>query len=388
MPYNDVVILGDFNSNILVESSFKDSMESIGITPANHTSPTHFSKSSSTLLDLILVGDSSKVLMYDQLSAPCFSKHDLIFTTYNFTLDHKNQTYSYRDFKNINHQRLIVKTLAIDWESIYSMVSIDDQLSFLQENILKLYDEEVPLKTKTLAANNRPWFNSIIKQAIRSRDFAYSRWKRFRTSELKAEFRRARKDVNDKIRAAKSEYYSAKLSFAISSSRTWKTIKDIGIGSSEVGMVSSADPNELNSIFTKIPIIEGFSNCSAKNYVSEENMSHHNEFEFSGVSELEVFSCCNMVKSNSTGPDNIHPIFIKTLLPILLPYLTYLFNNIITKSYFPSKWKHAKVIPVPKSNNEYRPISILGYFSKVLEKLLYVQISTHVHKNHLLSDKK
>ena len=49
-------------------------------------------------------------------------------------------------------------------------------------------------------------------------------------------------------------------------------------------------------------------------------------------------------------------------------------------------WKHAKVIPVPKSNTEYRPISILSYLSKAFEKILHHQISTHVHDRNLLSE--
>ena len=35
-------------------------------------------------------------------------------------------------------------------------------------------------------------------------------------------------------------------------------------------------------------------------------------------------------------------------------------------SSFPDEWKRSKVIPIPKSNNEFRPIPILPFPSKVI----------------------
>ena len=71
----------------------------------------------------------------------------------------------------------------------------------------------------------------------------------------------------------------------------------------------------------------------------------------------------------------------------LQPYITHLFNFIVTTSTFPSKWKHAKIIPVPKNNSEFRPIAILPFLSKVLERMLHKQINNYVHANNLLFDK-
>ena len=54
--------------------------------------------------------------------------------------------------------------------------------------------------------------------------------------------------------------------------------------------------------------------------------------------------------------------------------MTHLFNTIIMSGMYPIKWKHAKIVPVRKSNGDYRPIAILCFLSKVLEKILYTQI--------------
>ena len=83
------------------------------------------------------------------------------------------------------------------------------------------------------------------------------------------------------------------------------------------------------------------------------------------------------VKSNAVGKDNVHPKFVKLILPKILKFITHIFNSILTKSEYPTRWKFAKIIPIPKANNEFRPISILSNLSKVFEDF----------KNKLLTDR-
>jgi len=56
-------------------------------------------------------------------------------------------------------------------------------------------------------------------------------------------------------------------------------------------------------------------------------------------------------------------------------------------STFPDTWKHAKVVPIPKSSSDFRPISILPFLSKALESIIYDQINKHLTDNSLLSNK-
>ena len=53
-------------------------------------------------------------------------------------------------------------------------------------------------------------------------------------------------------------------------------------------------------------------------------------------------------------------------------------------SGFPSLWKHAKIIPLPKPNGKYRPIAILTCLSKAFELLIHEQIGKHLYDNSLL----
>ena len=46
---------------------------------------------------------------------------------------------------------------------------------------------------------------------------------------------------------------------------------------------------------------------------------------------------------------------------------------ILTTSQFPSMWKHAKIIHLPKPDGKYRRIAVLPYLSKVFERLVHEQ---------------
>jgi len=57
----------------------------------------------------------------------------------------------------------------------------------------------------------------------------------------------------------------------------------------------------------------------------------------------------------------------------------------LTTSEFPNSWKLAKVLPIPKSGNELRPICILPVLSKAFEKILSAQITHYIENNSLIS---
>ena len=70
--------------------------------------------------------------------------------------------------------------------------------------------------------------------------------------------------------------------------------------------------------------------------------------------------------------------------------LTHLINKSIHQGIFPDDLKIAKVFPVYKSGDKsnisnYRPISVLSFFSKVFEKIMYNHVIDFINTNNLLS---
>lgn len=380
VTYSEVVITGDFNCNLLVNEDLTTNMSSINLSAINTTRPTHFSSTNSTLLDLFFVSNVRNVLHYEQLAVSGFSKHDLIFVSYNIATTYHAQTYSFRDFNNINTLNLKRDLENPTWNQIYNLATVDEQLNFLNNLILQTFDDNVPIKNISVRKRVKPWFTNETKLLIEHRNKMYYMWRRYRTPEYQQEYRLARRAVVSKIKNDKSSYYCNKFNAAVDSKKTWKQIREIGIGkSADHSMV--VDVDSLNEDFINIPMLPG-----QPDFYDQHLQPDTVEFNFHCLNLLDVAESFNAVKSNSVGLDDINPKFIKMILPWIIRFVTHLFNTIITTNVFPMEWKHAKIVPVPKAGNEYRPIAILPYLSKVFEHLLHRQIYKYVNDNNLLTD--
>ena len=80
------------------------------------------------------------------------------------------------------------------------------------------------------------------------------------------------------------------------------------------------------------------------------------------------------------------------MISYLLRYFIYICNISLKYGCFPDRMKIAKVKPLFKSDereivSNYRPISILPVFSKLLERIMYNRIYSHVQANQLLYNK-
>uniref|UniRef100_A0A1I8PD69 Uncharacterized protein n=1 Tax=Stomoxys calcitrans TaxID=35570 RepID=A0A1I8PD69_STOCA len=108
--------------------------------------------------------------MYDQISVPCFSNHDLNYLAYDFDLREEEEDICYRDYGNLNYEHLVGMLYQVNWDDIFTLLTVDQQTAFMTDSILRLYDATVPMRMKMASAQTKPWFNSRIKVLIGDRD--------------------------------------------------------------------------------------------------------------------------------------------------------------------------------------------------------------------------
>jgi hypothetical protein len=92
---------------------------------------------------------------------------------------------------------------------------------------------------------------------------------------------------------------------------------------------------------------------------------------------------------NSCGYDEISNRIITLSAPFVISLLTYICNAVLSTGVFPSRLKYAIVKPIFRVGNKqeisnYRPISLLTSFSKIMEKLIYARLLAHIDKNSIL----
>lgn len=382
LNYTDVIICGDFNSNALSDSRLVSAFESSDLRLVNTTYPTHFTTSTASLIDLFFVSNPDNVLRYDQVSAPNFSKHDMLFLTYKFFTHVQDMPIAYRDFKHINYSELELATNAVNWDRIFRIPDVDGKIDFFNANVRNLYNAYVPVRVRTIGTHKRPWFNKHIARLIDARDSAYNKWKRFRIDAFHSDFQVARRKVLYAVRAAKIKYYGSKFSTATNTKQRWNVIRDIGLSKVSQQLPSDLDVNVVNNAFLSPPTPL----CSSS-YLLPPALDHNfSPFSFKTIQETDVVEAVLSINSHAVGHDDINPKFLKILLPKLLHILRHIFNEIIMRASFPTCWKIAKILPLPKKNGDYRPIAILPFLSKILEKILYRDILNFITNNSLLVD--
>jgi hypothetical protein len=91
----------------------------------------------------------------------------------------------------------------------------------------------------------------------------------------------------------------------------------------------------------------------------------------------------------SHGYDEITTRIMKVSAPFISYPLMYIFNKAMIAGVFPSRLKYALIKPIFKSGDKknvanYRQISLLPLFSKILGKLMHSRLINHVVTNNIL----
>ena len=93
-----------------------------------------------------------------------------------------------------------------------------------------------------------------------------------------------------------------------------------------------------------------------------------------------------MPLGKAPGPDKNSLKVIKDCLAVILKPLTSIINASFTSQVYPSLWKKAEIVPIPKASNiDYqqaennRPISLLPILSKVCKKVVANQFIPFYH---------
>ena len=97
-------------------------------------------------------------------------------------------------------------------------------------------------------------------------------------------------------------------------------------------------------------------------------------------------------KNKSPGHDGIGDLIVKRVANELTKPLAAIFNLSLSTVKVPDQLKIAKVIPIYKNDDDelfsnYRPVSVLPCFSKILERLIFNRCIEFIDKNNVLNDK-
>ena len=243
---------------------------------------------------------------------------------------------------------------------------------------------------------DKPWLSNSLKNACKKKN--YINEVRYKTYKNK---------LSAILKKAKRQYFTELLqSSKTNIKNTWKImIKLIGKVKSQNKYPEefrSGDifvkgdkciANAFNKFFTNIgPALASKIKLSDGKYDNYMGNRIKSSIFLNPVTELEIINIVNSAKTKySKGFDDISMALLKALIKHLAIPLAYIFNLSFLNGVFPNKCKIAKVIPLYKNGDiddfsNYRPVSLLPQFSKILEKLFNNRLKSFMKVNHILSN--
>ena len=188
--------------------------------------------------------------------------------------------------------------------------------------------------------------------------------------------------------------------------RTWQGIKQIiNINNSSTPYINQLNykgkklnsniniANAFNDFFTSVgpqldeKIPKSLRPNSELHYL---NQRLNSTFHLSPTNEQEIIDIIDSLDdSKSSDPCSIPIKLIKLAKNELSTPFTDICNSSFSEGVFPDKNKIAKVIPIHKNGsveegNNYRPISLLSIFSKILEKLMAARLNNYLERHEIL----
>ena len=149
--------------------------------------------------------------------------------------------------------------------------------------------------------------------------------------------------------------------------------------------------NKFNTFFTNVGPNTEITIPKNPAVRPEKYLRNRNRFLFliAHVSNEEILETLNHLENKSVGPQSI-PIKLLKLIPdlILIP-LCRIINLSFSTGIFPDKLKISKVVPIHKGGspdevNNYRPISLLSVFDKIIEKLMHKRLYEFLEQHNIL----
>ena len=168
-------------------------------------------RNSSSLIDVISVGKTAKVISSNVISLPeNITDHKLVFAVLDMPkFRSPKKTVTYRDYKNINLQHLELDCRATNWNIIYETNNVDEKIYLFNQLILNLLDIHAPVVTKTIKERPfMPWITDTIKTLIKLRNKAHLRYEKNKTEANFNYYKQLRNYTKCAIRREKCAFFN------------------------------------------------------------------------------------------------------------------------------------------------------------------------------------
>ena len=416
----ELIVVGDTNLNLLnydkhdMTAKYIDTMQEHNMI-TRITKPTRIKHQSATLIDVIFTKDNettlkSGIINCEIMGAHGYTDHFPVFTILKTRLKRKPKpkfiTKEYFTIEGKEQRRRDLQ--GEDWSELLNEYDPNVVYDKLQEKYKKHLSTNITtkqVKNNPHHIKQEPWMNDHIMHEIKKRD-------RLAKQKLKRkEYKETRNKIVKLIKEAEREYLKEKIAENWSNVKEqWKILKKVtGKVSNKRDIVerflvngqwidnAKKNADGFNDYFANVgPTINkevGDPSKSAMSHLENHGPVNPEKLLFSENVPADVIDVCQKMKpKKSKDAFDISQNVVLEDMDILAPIVAHLMNISQETGIFPQSGKLTRVIPIYKEKGpryaygNYRPISLLPIFSKILEQLIYNKIFDFLVRYQILFD--
>ena len=403
-------LMGDFNINLLNADShvhtgeFLEMMYSNSFTPLI-TKPTRITPLSATLIDNIYTTFKPNRDCVNGILCSDVSDHFPIFSIDQaIPISREEHNHCFRQYNESNISKFLSALDQTEWTDVTDIVDCQQSFSKFHGVFKEHYDNCFPLKKRSDYKNRCKWLTLGLRKSIQIKNKLYIKSLKFPSKCNKQLYKQYKQKLRSIMRKCERDYYEKEFNAnKCNMRRQWQLIKSV-INNKTHNKISDVmsikgtlvnDPklisNSLNQFYLNIGKNKGPVSNISYNARSFMNQPCSQSFFIRETTEIEVKDIIQNLKNNSCGWDEVSSNVLKRCNECILKPLVYLLNLSLSQGIVPTECKIARVTPLYKGGDKtnmsnYRPISVLPVFSKILERIMHVRLVNYFEKYKILYD--
>ena len=315
-----------------------------------------------------------------------------------------------RKFNEVNTQEFLHLLKQVTWQEVFSELDINAKFSAFMDVFMYCYNVAFPIKTVHMRNRIKSnWITHGIETSSKRMRLLEKQRKIIKINKKDLEYIDQYRKIYKRLiqDAKKRENYTYISSSKNKTNATWQLINQkcgnplINNKNIELkwGKSMISNPRIISELFNSYY-------AEAIERVSGHNKGTHTVHNMSSlkinvcaqtmyitpVSESEIEKVIKNLKGkSSSGFDGVTEFIVKKCVQFIKKPLADICNTSFASGTFPEILKVAIVKPLYKMGDtgevqNYRPISLLSVFSKIIEKLIYSRLLSFLTKNGILND--
>ncbi|CAM4572394.1 unnamed protein product [Leuciscus chuanchicus] len=276
--------------------------------------------------------------------------------------------------------------------SQFSSLDVNTATDTLCSTLISSLDIICPLSSRPARATpSNPWLSEVLREHRTELRAAERKWHKSKDASDLSMYQSLLSSFSVDIHAAKSSYFHNKINSSSNTRLLFKTFNSL-LCPPPPPPASSLTADDFAHFFTKktTAISSQFSAPHTQEPRPTPSTANTPLSSFSSLTEEEV----SLLLSSHPTTCPLDPIpshLLQAISPTLLPSLTHIINSSLHTGTFPTAFKQARVTPLLKKPtlntslvDNYRPISLLPFIAKTLERAVFNQLTSFLSLNNQL----